>query len=258
MKIILIGAGNVGYHLGKRLFKKKINVSQVYSRTLENAKYLGKQINTKYTNQLAEIETTADMYIIAIKDDYIERVGARLAENKSIRKKLIVHTSGAVASTVLAPFFKRYGVFYPLQTFSKSKKVTFKNIPICVDASKKRDRLYLHELASQISKNVYAISDQERAILHVAAVFVNNFSNHLFHIAADICAKEQLDFSVLQPLIQETVLKIQAQAPLQMQTGPARRGDKATIEKHLLFLKKYPAYAALYKQLSDSILSVYA
>lgn len=257
MTITLIGAGNVGYHLGKRFYKKKIKIHQVYSRTLENAKSLGTQINANYTNQLSEIEDVADIYIIAVKDDWIGRVGAQLAKNKGIQKKLVVHTSGAVASTVLAPFFKKYGVFYPLQSFSKSKKVDFKNLPLCVDASKKKDSKQLKDLAQQISKKVYAISDKERAILHVAAVFVNNFSNHLFHIAADICAKEQLNFQILQPLIQETVLKIQDQAPVRMQTGPARRGDRATIEKHLLFLEKYPAYAVLYNDLSERIQTLY-
>ena len=257
MKITLIGAGNVGVHLGKRLHKKKIQIHQVFSRTLSNAKALGVQVNANYTNQLEAIDGRADIYILAIKDDIIGRVGAQLAQNKTLKKKLIVHTSGAVASTMLKSYFKRFGVFYPLQTFSKSKKVDFKNIPICVDASKKKDMERLLELANQISKKVYIISDKERAILHVTAVIVNNFSNHLFHIASDICEKEQVDFQILQALIEETVLKIQTQSPYQMQTGPARRGDKATIEKHLLFLQKYPKYAVLYAGLSDSIRQLY-
>jgi len=257
MRITLIGAGNVGVHLGKRLYKKKVKIHQVFSRTLENAKYLGDQINAAYTNQLEEIDGLADIYILAIKDDLIGRVGEQLAKNKTVQKKLVVHTSGAVESTVLAPYFKHYGVFYPLQTFSKNKKVAFKNIPICVDAEKRKDKKRLLFLANQISKKVYTISDQERAILHVAAVFVNNFTNHLFYIASDICTKEQIDFNILQPLIQETVLKIQDQAPLEMQTGPARRGDKATIKKHLLFLRQYPEYAILYSGLSESIQNLY-
>ena len=257
MTITLIGAGNVGFHLGKRLYKKKIKIHQVFSRTLVAAKALGVQVNAAYTNQLSEIDGTADIYILAIKDDLIERVGAQLAQNKKIKKKLIVHTSGAVESTVLAPYFKKYGVFYPLQTFSKSKKVNFKNIPICVDARAKKDISRLLELADQISKKVYTISDQERPILHIAAVFVNNFSNHLFHIASELCEKEKLDFQILQPLIQETVLKIHDQSPYQMQTGPARRGDRATIEKHLSFLQKYPKYAVLYSGLSESIQLLY-
>ena len=257
MKITLIGAGNVGAHLGKRFKKKKITVEQVYSRTLAPAKALGKKIGAAYTNDLSEITATADIYIVAVKDDVIGHVGEALAKNNGFKEKLVVHTSGAVASTVLRPYFDNYGVFYPLQTFSKNKKISFKNIPICVDAHKDASKELLLNLGRKISNQTQIITDDERAILHVAAVFVNNFSNHLFHIAATICEKEQLDFKLLQPLLQETVRKINNQAPIDMQTGPARRGDTATIQKHLKYLQQFPEYTDLYAVLTKSIRAMY-
>ena len=257
MKITLIGAGNVGSHLGKRFKKKNITVEQVYSRTLAPAKVLGKKIGAAYTNQLSDITATADIYMIAVKDDVIGQVGKILAKNKGFKGKLVVHTSGAAASTVLQPYFDNYGVFYPLQTFSKNKKVSFKNIPICVDAHKDASKELLLEVGYKISNQVQIITDIERSILHVAAVFVNNFSNHLFHIAATICEKEKLDFKLLQPLLQETIHKINKQSPFDMQTGPARRGDRATIQKHLKYLQQFPEYTDLYAVLTKSIRAIY-
>lgn len=257
MKITLIGAGNVGYHLGKRLFKKQLIVQQVYSRTLANASHLAKAINAKATDDLSKINDQSDIYILSVKDDFIATVAEELAKNASLKKKLFVHTSGAISSTVLKPYFKKYGVFYPLQTFSKSKQLSFKNIPICINAKKRKDQQTLFQLGNKISQKVQVIKDEERAILHVAAVFVNNFTNHLFHIAHQICEQEQLDFDLLKPLIEETVDKIKVQTPYDMQTGPGRRGDKATTAKHLAYLNKNPAYRKVYRFLSEQIERVY-
>lgn len=253
MKITLIGAGNVGYHLGKRLFKQQLIVPQVYSRTLANATHLAKKIQAEGTDRLSDINDQSDVYILSVKDDVIEKVAEQLAANASLKKKLFVHTSGAVPSTVLQPYFKNYGVFYPLQTFSKSRRVSFKNIPICIDAKKKKARKLLQQLGKKISQEVHLVKDEERAVLHVAAVFVNNFTNHLFHIAHHICEQEQVDFDILKPLIQETVCKIQSQSPYDMQTGPGRRGDRETISKHLDFLDGNPSYQKVYRLLSNRI-----
>jgi len=174
MKITLIGAGNVGYHLGKRLYKKGFSIPQVYSRTLKNAKHLAKQIKAEPIDDLQQIDSSSDLYLLAIKDDALATVAAQLATHTSLRKKIIAHTSGAVPSTVLAPYFKNYAVFYPLQSFSKSKIISFKNIPICIDAKKKSTKKKLQQVGQAISESVYLIGDQDRAILHVAAVFVNN------------------------------------------------------------------------------------
>ena len=257
MRITLIGAGNVGYHLGKRLYKKDFCIHQVYSRNVENARKLAQKIRAKPTNDLATINSESAIYIIAVKDDAIGLVAAQLAKNDGLTDKLIVHTSGAVPSAILAPYFKNYGVFYPLQTFSKSRKIRFSNIPICIDATREDALETLQELGKKISKKVCCINDEERAILHVAAVFVNNFTNHLFHIGQDIVEKEGIAFDLLKPLIWETLSKIESGTPKTMQTGPARRGDIKTQEKHLKYLKRFPEYAQLYDLLTKSIQNAY-
>jgi len=257
MTITLIGAGNVGFHLGKRLFKKGIVVKEVYSRNIDNAAFLANKIKAKAINKISRINPDSDLYIIAVKDDAIGLVCEQLSQITGIRDKLVVHTSGAAASTIIGEYFKYYGVFYPLQSFSKSRKVAFSTIPICVDAGRKKDRKVLRKLAKKITKKVANISDQERAILHVAAVIVNNFTNHLFHIGQTITEKEQINFDLLKPLIQETVLKIENFPPLEMQTGPARRNDEKTIKKHLQYLQKFPEYAQLYTLLTKSIQDAY-
>lgn len=257
MKVTLIGAGNVGYHLGQRLFNRKIKIQQVYSRKQSNATDLAKVIKAKPTNDLSKIDASADIYIIAVKDDAIVKVAAQLSKNKGLTKKIMVHTSGSVSSKVLAEYFSNYGVFYPLQTFTKGQHVYFKNIPICVDAKKEKTQKRLLKLGKIISKDVRLITDKERAVLHVAAVVVNNFTNHLFHIGASICAKEGLDFDILKPLILETAEKLLKKAPYDMQTGPARRGDQQTIKRHTEYLKKFPEYQSLYTLLSKSISNTY-
>ena len=257
MTITLIGAGNVGYHLGKRLFKKGLTIHQVYSRNLKNAELLAKKTKAKPVNELTTIDAEADLYIIAVKDDAIASVAAELSKNKGMQKKLVVHTSGAANSQLIARYFKHYGVFYPLQTFSKTRQVKFSTIPICIDAGKKKDRKILERVGAKISKKVARISDKERAILHVAAVMVNNFSNHLFYLGQQITDAAQIDFNLLKPLILETVLKIDEHPPYEMQTGPARRNDEKTIKKHLKYLQKFPEYAQLYNLLTKSIQHAY-
>lgn len=257
MKITLIGAGNVGYHLGKRLFKKGIPVRQVYSRTLQNAQFLAKKIKATPTNKLAELDSKSDLYIIAVKDDAIETVAKALSENIGMKRKLVVHTSGAASSEIVGKYFSKFGVFYPLQSFSKVRKIRFTNIPICVDTNKSKDLKKLLKLGKSISNKVAIINDKERAILHVAAVIVNNFTNHLFHLGQQITKEEQIDFDLLKPLIEETVLKIANHPPIEMQTGPARRNDQKTIKKHLKYLKKFPNYPHLYTLLTKSIQDAY-
>lgn len=257
MKLTLIGAGNVAHHLGKRLYQKGLIINQVYSRTLGNAEILANKIGAKSTDDLLAIDAESDLYIIAVKDDAIELVAQILNQNKALKNKLFVHTSGAASSKILGQYFKNYGIFYPLQTFSKNKKVKFSNIPICIDAPNKKALKLLKKLGKKISNKVSVISDEERAILHVAAVIVNNFTNHLFHLGKSIVEKENISFDLLKPLIEETVKKIAVNPPFDMQTGPARRGDEKTLKKHLKYLQKFPEYAHLYALLTKSIQDAY-
>ncbi len=253
-KIVLIGAGNVGYHLGQRMVERGLELIQVFSRTKEKAKELGKLLNVPFCTNLDAIQK-ADVYILAVHDDAIGSVAKQLNIEE---KALMVHTSGATPSTVFKPFAKRYGVFYPLQTFSRDRTANFEEIPFCVDANRKKDRILLEQLAQRLSPKVYQITDKERESLHIAAVFVNNFTNYLYQIGTDICEKEKVPFDLLKPLILETARKVQEHPPEKMQTGPAKRGDEATIQRHLKNLERFPHYQELYQHLTEEIINFYA
>ena len=226
ISVIVIGKGNVGTHLYNALSEAdNVNVTLINSRKLENI-------------------PQADVTIIAVSDDAITKVSSK------IKNSFVVHTSGSVAMKSLKNS-KRKGVFYMLQTFSKNKKVNFSEIPFCLEAEKYEDLKLLETLAKTIGKNIYHINSEQRKALHVAAVFVNNFTNHLYKIGNDICTEHNVPFEVLQPLIQETSAKIKSISPKVAQTGPAIRKDKKTIKNHLELLDKQQQ--KIYKILTKSI-----
>lgn len=251
--IVLLGAGNVGYQLGQRLLEKGFPVVQVFSRSIERAAALGRVLRTDYTNDWLQINKHAGLYIIAVKDDVIAEVAEQLSGIIG-KDKLAVHTSGSVPMSVLAPYFDHYGSFYPLQTFSMAKQPDFDQIPICIAANGQNENDILEAIGNRISSRCYTVNDEQRAVLHIAAVVANNFTNHLYHLAETILADQQLPFDLLKPLILETATKIQENAPLKSQTGPAVRGDKEVIEKHLNYLKVFhPEIVPLYENLTRSI-----
>ncbi len=251
INIVLIGAGNVGHHLGHRFVEQGFSIQQVFSRKITKARKLAKKVGAEAIKDLTNIRPDADLYIIAVHDDAILSVAQKISP--IIPTALVVHTSGAKACVILKPFFKNYGSFYPLQTFSISKKVNFEILPLCIYSPQKRNRTFLKKIAQSICPNVYEINDQQKSILHVAAVIVNNFPNYLYHIGHQITKEHKLSFDILKPLIAETVHKIQDKTPKSMQTGPARRGDKETISSHLKLLQSNKTWTAIYKLLSESI-----
>ncbi|BDS11792.1 Rossmann-like and DUF2520 domain-containing protein [Aureispira anguillae] len=251
-KITIIGAGNVGTHLAQRLYKCGHQICQIFSRTPSKATALANRVNSQGINQLKELSLDADIYILAIKDDATKTIAEEVSFLNKYQK-IIAHTSGSVPSTVFKNHFEHYGVFYPLQTFSSAQTVDFEQLPFCIYGNSPQTQTILKKLAESICPNVYLINDEQRAILHVTAVIVNNFSNYLYHIAHDICTDNKVSFDILKPLIQETVRKISLASPKEVQTGPAVRGDANTIARHLAFLAQYPEYQKLYKILSSNI-----
>ena len=248
LNIVLIGAGNVAWHLAQELQNKGQNILQIYNRSVEPAIDLSSKLGCDFTTRIADISQDADLYILAIKDSAIED----LARNINLKGKLVVHTSGAIEQDVIPT--KRRGVFYPLQTISKEKKLNFKTIPFCIEASKSEDYNLLMRLATLLSPMVYNINSHQRKVLHVAAVFACNFSNFMYMIADDILHKEDIPLDILQPLIKETAAKIKRHKPKGVQTGPAIRKDSETIEKHFEYLKE-GNYYDIYKLLTESIIS---
>lgn len=255
MKIVIIGAGNVGGHLAKRFEENGVEVLQILTRHWDKHKGLNHILKAQFITSFDLLDTNADAYILAVNDSSIEEVAEKI---KNIAKnKLIAHTSGATAGTILKPYSNRFGILYPLQTFSEIREQDWENLPVCVDANNEADLNFLHQLALVLSPKVYEITDEQRAILHVAATFVNNFGNYLFQIAEEIVVAENIPFQLLKPLIVETAAKVQIHAPADMQTGPARRGDIKTIQKHLSFLKKYPDFYQLYETMTELIQKKY-
>jgi predicted short-subunit dehydrogenase-like oxidoreductase (DUF2520 family) len=246
--IVLIGAGNVATQLGLALKKSNHRILQVYSKHNPSAIELAKKLKSPFTTSLDEINPTADIYIISVKDDAI----ANVADHLRLTGKIVVHTSGSVDIESLKACSKNYGVFYPLQTFSKSKKTDFKKVPVCLEANNKNTFKILETLAKSITNNTHKINSQQRINIHIAAVFACNFTNHFYAIADDILKSNKLSLDLIKPLIAETAEKIKNNTPLEMQTGPAIRGDKKTMEKHLKMITD-KKYKQLYKLVSESI-----
>jgi len=248
ISIIVLGTGNVGKHLINAFLKNSaIKLVQVYSRKKSSLKpFEDKVATTNIINNLKE----ADIYIISISDDEITGFSSQL----NLKDKLIVHTSGSVSIDALKTNGNK-GVFYPLQTFSKNTNVDFSTIPICVEAEKNEDLIQLEKLASCISDNVFIIDSKQRKQLHIAAVFTNNFVNHLYKIGLDICKENAIPFETLYPLIVETAKKATINNPKNIQTGPAHRNDTKTIMTHLELLSGEKK--KIYQQLTESIQKTY-
>ncbi len=244
-KVSIIGSGNVAQHLIQAFqLNSQIELIQVFARNKETITHLldADKITSDYNHLLP-----ADLYIVSVSDDAIAEVSSQLPFDN----QLVVHTSGTVALDALNNN-NRKGVFYPLQTFSKNKAVDFKTIPLCLEAENKTDLQLLKTIAHLISDSVYEISSEQRKALHVGAVFVNNFVNHLYQIGNEICKKNQIPFDILKPLIQETANKIVTLSPKEAQTGPAKRNDLKTINAHEQFLTD-ENLATIYKLLTQSI-----
>jgi predicted short-subunit dehydrogenase-like oxidoreductase (DUF2520 family) len=226
ISVAIIGNGNVATHLTNVFLKADaISVTQINSRKLNNI-------------------PKAMVTIIAVSDAAIAKVSSK------IKNTLVVHTSGSVAMKSLANTTNK-GVFYMLQTFSKDKKVNFDDVPFCLEAENAEDYKLLETLAKSIGNKTYAVNSEQRKALHVAAVFVNNFTNHLYKIGNDICEEYRVPFEVLQPLIKETSEKINHLSPEKAQTGPAIRKDEETLKNHLEMLNE--KQQKIYKILTKSI-----
>lgn len=248
LKVTVIGSGNVAQHLIKVFLQtKEVSLVQAFARQPKSLLHLLPK--ERITNDYKALQE-ADIYIISVTDNAINEVSSQLP----FKNKLVVHTSGTSSLEVLDTK-NRKGVFYPLQTFSKSKEVDFSSIPLCLEAENENDYKTLELLANAISNKVYNISSEQRKSLHVAAVFVSNFVNHMYVIGSEICETNNVPFEVLQPLIQEVANKITTLSPKEAQTGPALRNDTKTIEKHIEFLKD-SNYQDIYKLLTQSIQNV--
>jgi predicted short-subunit dehydrogenase-like oxidoreductase (DUF2520 family) len=248
MRIVIIGTGNVATVLGRKIITAAHTIVQVYGRAATHARTLAEQLGAAYVTHVEQLDTTADLYIIAVADTAIPAVAASLQLNN----KLVVHTAGSVSKEVLKTGSTRYGVLYPLQSMRKEMQ-QLPGIPLLVDAHDADDLSLLQEFALTLSTQVQVAGDEQRLKLHVAAVVVSNFTNHLYTLAERYCAAEQANFRLLHPLITEVATRLQYLAPREAQTGPAIRHDEPTIEKHLALLEEHGALKELYQWFTKSI-----
>ncbi len=249
--VTIFGAGNVGTHLAKVL-KPKVEINQIFSRNIEKARALSIEVGGKPETDLDNLELNSDLYLLAVTDNQIEVLGNKL--DQLLSGKIITHTSGATA--LISGSKNNFdGVFYPLQTFSKTKSIDWSNTPILIEADNQKIEQTLISLANRISDKCQVITSEQRLSLHLAAVFACNFTNHILNISNDILQLKNLDIELLYPLIKETIQKAEKIGPKLSQTGPAKRGDIETMEKHLALLKESKLNQEIYKILSKSIAS---
>lgn len=242
--ITILGSGKVAHHLLLNILEcNNLRIKQIYARNIESLVDIAPK-NTLVNN--IKLLEPSDLFIIAVSDNAIEEVAKQI----KTPNQLVIHTSGTIPLSILPQ--KRKGVVYMLQSFSKEKELDFSFIPFCIEANNHDDFLFLEQLALNFSERVYKISSDQRRAIHLAAVFVNNFANHMFTLGEDICRQHQVPFEILKPLILETAQKIMLLSPKEAQTGPASRGDQNTINKHLEMISDNNL-KEIYKIITNSI-----
>ena len=248
MQIVLIGSGNVAFHLAKAFSEAQIPISQIFGRNTTELQKISEQFSIPFST---ETLVDADLYIISVSDSSIAEVSS-LIKNENA---LVTHTSGSVSREALSGNYRK-SVFYPLQTFSKSKNLDYSKIPFFIDAENENDEEILKNLASKISKNVMLANDEKRKYIHLTAVFACNFVNHLYARAKEISDSQGIPFDYFLPLIDETTQKIHELEPKLAQTGPAIRNDEKVLKLHESLLTDEEKLK-IYKTLNESIKKMY-
>jgi len=250
-KVVFIGAGNVSTSLAYAFSNVGWNIAQVYSRTISSASALAKLYSASAINNLSEIECSADLYIIAVPDSSISEIIGSIPSVNGV----VVHTSGSTPLSVLSTLkSKGIGVFYPFQTFSRSRIVYLSNVPIFVESGSDDALNFLTAVGRELSHNVSYLNSEKRLLLHLSGVFACNFTNHILALTYRLATNNGIDFKILQPLVEETVKKAFTANPKDVQTGPAIRNDIVTMEKHSVLLGNFDEQLQrIYNELSLSI-----
>lgn len=251
--ISIAGSGNVATHLAMAFFDAGVHIEQIFSRNLSHATSLAQRVGARAVNRPELISNDSGVLILALPDEAIEPF-AKEVNSAGHFAGIVAHTSGTQPLSALR-MFENSGVFYPLQSFSRFSNPVMKEVPFCLEAVNSDTIQHLTSLASLISSDVREVDSAQRAVLHLAAVFACNFSNHMYAISADLLNDAGIDGSILKPLIRETANRLTDVHPALLQTGPAVRGDRSTMEKHLQLLENFPGYGEIYKMLSNSIIS---
>jgi len=250
MRVVIIGAGNVASVFGRLISAANHEIIQVYSRSISSAQSLGKEFGCSFVDNLEAVDLTADIYILAITDNALQSI----QDSLFLGDKLVVHTAGSVSKKVLSNISSQYGVMYPLQSLRKDQSADQSIIPLLIDANKESVLSIIEQFAFTLSSVVSIVGDEKRLCLHLAAVIVNNFTNHLYTLTAEYCKNEEVDFKMLQPIIEQTALRLRANLPADLQTGPAIRNDQSTLDKHIRALSNHPELKTIYLTFTESLL----
>ena len=251
MKIVMIGAGGLASNLAPALRAAGHEVIAVYSRTMASASTLAAAIGSRPYDTIADLPVKADCFMMAVKDSALAEVLAELVKGRE--EQLFVHTAGSVPMSLLADCAVNCGVFWPMQTFSRQRRVGFADVPVFIEGSSTDVLAKLELLAGSIGSRVCRLSSEERKYMHLAAVFACNFTNHCYALAARILEQHGVPFGVMLPLIGETARKVQEVHPVAAQTGPAVRYDENVIGRQIALLQGQPEMQAIYEMLSQSI-----
>ena len=251
MKVTLIGSGNLATQLGKSLKKAGVIISQVYSRTEDSARTLGELLEAEWLTDIKALHDEADIYIFSVKDSVLCELISEVCKGRG--DKLFLHTAGSMPMSCFEGKALHYGVFYPMQTFSKSKDVDFERIPVFIEGNSIETEDVIRSLANKLTQRVIRLSSADRKYLHLAAVWACNFTNYCYTVASDILGEHGIPFDVMLPLINETTEKIQKINPKEAQTGPAVRGDRNVMSKQLELMNGKGDLQELYKMLSKGI-----
>ncbi len=247
MRIVLIGAGRLATNLGKALHDAGHDIVAVWSRTAASAEALSRVLGASSTTDVNSLPTDADVYFLCVKDAALAQLIPQVTKGRE--EALFLHTAGSMPLSLFEGYAVRYGVFYPMQTFSKERQVCFAEIPVFIEGTDAAIR----PLAESVSSRVYELSTDERKYLHLAAVFACNFANHCYALSAEILEKHGLPFDVMLPLIDETARKVHELHPVDAQTGPAVRYDENVLNMQAQLLADTPLMQEVYKLLSRSI-----
>lgn len=253
MKVIIIGSGNIATVLGRLLLQSGHNIIQVYSRNPRHAETLAGQLQAVAVSDLRQLDTHADLYLLAVTDDAMAAVAAQL----SLGDKSVLHTAGSVSKDILKNVSSNYGVLWPMKMIRKQMN-TLVPVTIVIDGNSAAILSLAEQVGKQLSDIVTVADDQLRVKMHMLAAVTSNFTNHLYHLAAAYCQREHIDFSFFYPLIEETAQRIQTMHPESLQAGPAMRGDVYTLEKHRQLLTQYPQLEKVYTAISESIGQTFA
>lgn len=252
MKITLLGSGNVATFFGKALFKQGWCIHQVYSPTLLNAAILSKELNAHPVDQLSKIDDQADIYLVAVKDDAM----LQLSESKALSNKIIIHCSGSNRLEFFQHISTKLGVIWPIYSVKKEQLPKHRNVPLIIDATDDVLLSLMERLAYSVSDSVKQLDNTDRGKLHLNAVLVNNFTNHLYAMAESICVQSNIDFSILIPIMQQGIEHATKGHFAELQTGPAVRQDWVTIEKHINLLASFGLSSDVYKTITQSIIDL--